>query len=150
MTQPNINLGKEQRLPIVEEGLAVEKRVDDAFRERTVEMTASGEEAVVGKTARVVEEVVVHKDVDTRTQDIDDTVRRQDVEVEQLSGSERTGTDKSTGTDISDKAVGLGQEALGNVKQGLGSMTGNEDLRRSGEAQERDGEMRQGKTPDRY
>ena len=51
--------------------------VGDAFQERTVELTETSEEAVVGKQARVVEEVVVSKDVDTVTQDIDETVPAQ-------------------------------------------------------------------------
>ena len=54
----------------------------DAFRERTIDMTATGEEAVVGKTARVVEEVVVSRTADERDEQIDDTVRRTDVEVD--------------------------------------------------------------------
>jgi stress response protein YsnF len=56
--------------------------VDRAFEERTVSMTEKGEEAVVGKRARVVEEVVLRKDVEERTERIRDTVRRTDVEVE--------------------------------------------------------------------
>ena len=54
----------------------------DAFRERTVNMTATGEEAVVGKNARVVEEVVVSKTADEHVEMIDDTVRRTDVEID--------------------------------------------------------------------
>ena len=54
----------------------------DAFRERTIEMTATGEEAVVGKTARVVEEVVVSKTAEEHVEEIDDTVRRTDVEID--------------------------------------------------------------------
>lgn len=60
----------------------------DAFRERTIDMTATGEEAVVGKTAHVVEEVVVSKTADERVEQIDDTVRRTDVEVDRDAGSE--------------------------------------------------------------
>ncbi len=56
---------------------------DDAFRERTIDVTATGEEAVVGKTARVVEEVVVSKTAGERVEDIDDTVRRTEVEIEE-------------------------------------------------------------------
>jgi uncharacterized protein (TIGR02271 family) len=59
---------------------------DDAFRERTIDMTATGEEAVVGKTSHVVEEVVVSKTADERVEQIDDTVRRTDVEVERDAG----------------------------------------------------------------
>lgn len=72
----------------------VDRAVDavgaDAFQERTIEMTEHSEEAVVGKQARVVEEVVVNKDVDTVTEEIDDTVRRKDVEVEQFGTRDPT------------------------------------------------------------
>ncbi|WP_242098182.1 DUF2382 domain-containing protein [Sphingomonas sp. CROZ-RG-20F-R02-07] len=54
----------------------------DAFRERTIDMTATGEEAVVGKTARVVEEVVVSKTAEEHVEEIEDTVRRTDVEID--------------------------------------------------------------------
>jgi uncharacterized protein (TIGR02271 family) len=60
---------------------------DDAFRERTIDMTATGEEAVVGKTARVVEEVVVSKTAGSHVEQIDDTVRRTDVEIEEDKGA---------------------------------------------------------------
>jgi stress response protein YsnF len=40
------------------------------------------EEAVVSKEARVVEEVVVHKEAEQRTETISDTVRRTEVDVE--------------------------------------------------------------------
>ena len=56
---------------------------DDAFRERTIDVTATGEEAMVGKTARVVEEVVVSKTTGERVEDIDDTVRRTEVEIDE-------------------------------------------------------------------
>ena len=53
----------------------------DGFKERTVEVRESAEQAVVSKTAHVVEEVVVGKQVTNETKQIDDTVRRTDVEV---------------------------------------------------------------------
>ncbi len=130
---------------------------DDAFRDRTIEMTETSEEAVVGKKAHVVEEVIVRKTADERVEDINETVRRTDVDVENLSGSDRSasgqrlfGDDRETrtGTEASNTAAGMGKEALGNVKQGVGSLTGNEELRRSGEAQERAGEQQQGKRLD--
>ncbi len=63
-----------------------------AFREGAIELRETDEEAVVGKSARVVEEVVVGKDVSERTEQIQDTVRRTDVEIEQLgAGTTRTG-----------------------------------------------------------
>ncbi len=55
-----------------------------AFKEGIIELTETAEEAVVSKQARVVEEVVIGKDVSERQQTIQDTVRRTDVEVEQL------------------------------------------------------------------
>ncbi len=66
----------------------------DAFRERTIDMTATGEEAVVGKTARVVEEVVVSKTADERTETVSDTVRRTDVEIDRDTDLGRTDTDR--------------------------------------------------------
>jgi len=56
----------------------------DAFQERTYEVRQMGEEAVADKQARVVEEVVVGKDVDTHTETVEDTVRRTRVDVEQI------------------------------------------------------------------
>lgn len=55
-----------------------------AFKEGTVELRESVEEPVVEKTARVVEEVVVGKEVTQHTEKIKDTVRRTDVEVESM------------------------------------------------------------------
>jgi uncharacterized protein (TIGR02271 family) len=58
-------------------------RVDDAdFTDRTIEVAETDEEAVIGKTARVKEEVVVHKEATDRVETVRDTVRRQDVEIE--------------------------------------------------------------------
>ncbi|RDE04153.1 YsnF/AvaK domain-containing protein [Sphingomonas aracearum] len=64
----------------------------DAFRERTIDMTATGEEAVVGKTARVVEEVVVSKTAEEHVAEVDDTVRRTDVEVDRDTDVETRGS----------------------------------------------------------
>ncbi len=52
-----------------------------AFTDRTIEMTQTGEEAVVGKTARVREEVSLRKEVVDRVETVKDTVRREDVEI---------------------------------------------------------------------
>ena len=53
---------------------------------KTIELNATGEEAVVGKTARVVEEVVVGKEGSQHTETISDSVRKTEVEVEELDG----------------------------------------------------------------
>jgi stress response protein YsnF len=55
---------------------------DSTFTEQQYEVTATGEEAVVGKQARVVERVRVDKEASTRTETIEDTERRREVEVE--------------------------------------------------------------------
>jgi len=61
----------------------------DAFRERTIELTETDEEAVVAKTARVTEEVVISKDVTERTERVSDTVRRTEVDVENTGSTDR-------------------------------------------------------------
>jgi len=92
-----------EQVSLREENVNVERRpVDrpitgaDAFQERTIEMTEQGEEAVVSKEARVTEEVVLDKDVEQRSQTVQDTVRRTEVEVEDERTGLGTGT---TGTD---------------------------------------------------
>jgi uncharacterized protein (TIGR02271 family) len=64
--------------------------IDNAdFTDRTIEVTETDEEAVVGKTARVKEEVVVHKEATDRVETVRDTVRRQDVEIERDDSTSR-------------------------------------------------------------
>ena len=67
------------------------------FKEGSVEVREMSEEAVVAKTARVVEEVVVGKKVSERSQTVTDTVRRTDVQVEQLD-AKATPTDTNADT----------------------------------------------------
>jgi len=64
-------------------------------QEGAVEVRERREEAVVDKQARVVEEVVINRDVEERTETIRDTVRRTDVDVDETPG--RTST---TSTDL--------------------------------------------------
>ena len=64
--------------------------------ERSFEVRASGEEAVVGKTARVVEEVLVGKEASERTEAVRDTVRRTEVDVDQIPGETVTTTGYDT------------------------------------------------------
>ena len=96
----------EEQVRLHEERVEVERhRVDrpltttdgDPFRDRTIEATATGEEAVVGKEARVVEEIDIHKEAADRTETVRDTVRRTEVEVD--DGSARSaGTTRAAGT----------------------------------------------------
>jgi stress response protein YsnF len=68
-------------------------KMDEDYRERSIEAEERAEEAVVSKEARVKEELVVNKDVRERTETVEDTVRRTEVEVEDdRTGTSRTGT----------------------------------------------------------
>jgi stress response protein YsnF len=62
----------------------------NGFRESSIEATEHAEVPVVGKTARVVEEVRLDKDVTEREEVVRDTVRRTDVDVENLGTTSRT------------------------------------------------------------
>ena len=69
----------------------------DLFQERTIEVSESAEQAVVGKEARVTEEVVVSKTAGEHVESIDDTVRHTRVEVEDnrnLEGARDAATDR--------------------------------------------------------
>jgi uncharacterized protein (TIGR02271 family) len=71
----------------------VDRAVTDAdlsaVDQGSFEMREHDEEVVVDKQARVVEEVHIRKDVQERSQQIQDTVRRTDVDVEEVSGQTR-------------------------------------------------------------
>ena len=54
----------------------------DAFQERTIEMEEVDEEAVVAKSARVVEEIGIRKDATDRVETVRDTVRSTKVDIE--------------------------------------------------------------------
>ncbi|WP_312183595.1 YsnF/AvaK domain-containing protein [Massilia timonae] len=58
-----------------------------AFKEQTIEMRETAEEAVVQKSSRIVEEVTIGKQVSERQEQIHDTVRHTEVEVERLDGA---------------------------------------------------------------
>ncbi|MGF9764810.1 YsnF/AvaK domain-containing protein [Microvirga sp. 0TCS3.31] len=97
----------EEQVSLREEHVEVERRpvsgttqdgtlAGDPFQERTIEVEERDEEAVVSKEARVVEEVVVRKDVEQRTETVSDTVRRTEVDVEDERNVRGTGTTGST------------------------------------------------------
>jgi uncharacterized protein (TIGR02271 family) len=90
----------EQQVTLHDEKVVVERRpVTDArpvgtadFSEKTVEMTESAEEAVVSKQAYVKEEVNLRKQATERVETIRDTVRSEDIEVEQVPSAKMTST----------------------------------------------------------
>ena len=81
----------EENVRLHEERVSVERHPVDravtgadaaAFQERTIEARATSEEAVIGKEARVVEEIGIRKEASDRTETVHDTVRSTKVEVE--------------------------------------------------------------------
>jgi stress response protein YsnF len=80
----------EEQVTLHEERINVERRPADRavqpgdLRDQTIEAREYREEAVVNKTARVVEEVVVNKEARDRTETVRDSVKRTDVEVERI------------------------------------------------------------------
>nr|WP_321983262.1 YsnF/AvaK domain-containing protein [uncultured Lichenicoccus sp.] len=60
---------------------------DEAFTDKAIEMTETGEEAVVGKTARLHEEVHLRKKAVDRVETVRDTVRLEDVAIEKVPGA---------------------------------------------------------------
>jgi uncharacterized protein (TIGR02271 family) len=83
-----------EQVSLREEHVSVERRpVDRAVSEsdmqsgmledRQIEMTETAEEAVVGKEARVREELVVRKTAEERTETVEDQLRHTEVEVDE-------------------------------------------------------------------
>jgi len=66
------------------------------LREGEINITTRAEEAVVGKQARVVEEVEIGKQVTEREETIRDTVRRTDVEVDETDADSIRNSDVNT------------------------------------------------------
>ncbi len=121
--EENINIGKEtvetggayirsriveqpveQTIQLQEEHVQVERTpVDkpvgntdfDAFKEGVIELKEYAEVPVVAKEARVVEEVVIGKEVAERTETIKDTVRKTEVEVENVTPQNNTSSIKN-------------------------------------------------------
>jgi uncharacterized protein (TIGR02271 family) len=95
----------EEQVRLRQEHVDVERRPvnrpvtgsENLFQDRTIEATERDEEAVVSKQARVVEEVVVRKDVTEEVENVRDTVRRTEVEVDR-DADRTTGTTGTTGT----------------------------------------------------
>lgn len=95
----------QESVQLREEHVTIERRaVDapasaadlDAFKEGTIEVRETAEEPVIAKTARVVEEVEVGREVTERTETVSDTVRRTDVEVESLGTQQTSGATLAT------------------------------------------------------
>jgi len=111
-----------EQVTLHEEKVNVERRpvnqpVDasqiDQLREGTFEVRERAEEAVVQKQARVVEEVVINKEQRERTENIQDSVRRTDVDVQQIPGETRTTGYTQTS---SSNTTGMGNRTAGSAE----------------------------------
>jgi stress response protein YsnF len=76
------------RRPVEERLSEADLEGSDILQERVIEVSQLREEAVINKEAVVREELVVNKTVERRTEQVEGTVRRTEVEVEDLPGSE--------------------------------------------------------------
>ena len=89
----------QEQVSLRDEAVTLERRpVTDSrpvgtgdFTDKVIEMTEMSEQAVVSKTARVVEEVNLRKDVTDRVETVKDTLRRDEVEIEKVPGETTTG-----------------------------------------------------------
>ena len=90
----------EEQVSLHEERLSVDRHPvtdgrtasDGDFSDKVIEVTETGEEAVVSKIARVKEEIVLRKEAADRTETVCDTVRREDVEIVKVPGEDVTST----------------------------------------------------------
>ncbi|MBV8820716.1 MAG: YsnF/AvaK domain-containing protein, partial [Acidobacteriaceae bacterium] len=73
----------------------VSARDANLLKDQTIEVMETAEEPVVSKVARVVEQVVVGKEATERTETVRDTVRRQEVQVEQIGPNDTQTTTRS-------------------------------------------------------
>ena len=94
----------EETVRLREEHAEVQRRVVDrpateadfaAFQEGTIEVRNTAEEAVVSKSARVVGEVEIGTQVTERDEVVRDTVRKTEVDVQQLDATRTTGNNAS-------------------------------------------------------
>src|SRR5215207_240002 len=95
-------------VPVTEERIRVERRVvdrpvsaadADAFEETVIEVPLRTEEVDIQKRARVAEEVVISKEATQRTERVADTVRREEVFVDEDANADASLTrDRETGT----------------------------------------------------
>jgi len=97
----------EENIRLREEHVTVERNPVDRvasrdeltnFQERDIELTERAEVPVVNKEARVVEEIRLNKDVDEREETIRDTVRRTEVDVENIGDNDVRNTTDTTNT----------------------------------------------------
>lgn len=109
-------------VPVMEEEVHVQRRTvdrpiaagDDVFTEDTIEVPIHGEEVDVQKRARVVEELEIEKQAVQGTKHVTGTVRREEVNVENLqTNTVNTNTASQTDEGLLDK----GQDAVKSTRK---------------------------------
>ena len=113
-----------EQVTLREETINVERRPADrpvsdadltALEQGAFEMRERREEVVVDKQARIVEEVRISKDVGEHTETIEDSVRRTNVEVQEIPGQTRTSgyteTSRTSASDVSGTGRGSATRA---------------------------------------
>lgn len=109
-------------VPVMEEEVHVQRRTvdrpiaagDDVFTEDTIEVPIHGEEVDVQKRARVVEELEIQKQAVQDTKHVTGTVRREEVNVENL----QTNTvDTSTASQTEEGLLDKAQDAVKNTRK---------------------------------
>jgi uncharacterized protein (TIGR02271 family) len=142
----------EEQVQSREERAHVERRAVDRpateadfnqLRDGSIEVRETIEEPVVAKQARVVEEVEVGKDVRERTETVRDTVRRTEVEVEQLgehataaaAGGKVSSTGKPAGSagrneELSTKVARATDKVENAIERGVDKVTGRSSKRK--------------------
>jgi len=95
----------EENLRLREERVTVERTPVDRkatdedlnnFQEKEIEVIEHAEVPVVSKEARVVEEVKLNKEVENRDETVRETVRKTEVDVENIKGKEKRRGNRST------------------------------------------------------
>jgi hypothetical protein len=111
--------------------------IDQVAQSGTLEVREHDEQAVVAKEARVVEEVVVNKQVEERNETIQDTVRRTEVDVDQLAGQTRSVGSTSTTSAVTSGDEGLIERGLSQAENAAERVVGS-DLNQDGGVGRRD------------
>ena len=75
----------------------------DTFKEGSIELTEHREVPIVNKTARVVEEVRINKEIQENEETVRDTVRRTDVDIDQDSNLRNERSDRRLSDDDDDQ-----------------------------------------------
>ena len=93
-----VEIPVEQSVTLQEDHVVLERKQvnravsdqDMPFQDRSIELTETAEEAVVSKNARVVEELLVGKSTSQHVETIQDTVRKTEVDVEDIPAARTT------------------------------------------------------------